>query len=114
MTYGSSHRMWESNVHTCENPSASARLASSITRAAGGVVWRTMPMSMRREINPTALQDVQICVCRSAGPGGAGVGADPELLVALGRRAERDPESAAVGLDLLDEAALREARRLPS
>src|SRR5262245_32674612 len=50
MTYGSCHRMCESNVHTCENPSASARLASSITRADGGVVWRTTPISMGRDI----------------------------------------------------------------
>ena len=33
MTYGSSHRMCESNVHTYSNPYASARLARSITRA---------------------------------------------------------------------------------
>ena len=42
MTYGSSHRMWESNVQTCVNPSDSARLARSMTRAAGGVVCRTI------------------------------------------------------------------------
>src|SRR3954464_6069944 len=66
MTYGSSQRMCESNVHTWENPSASARLASSITRAAGGVVWRTMPMSMGRDINPGALQPVQTGCLRCA------------------------------------------------
>src|SRR5680860_1100309 len=58
MTYGSSHRMWESNVQTWENPSASARLASSITRNAGGVVCSTIPMSMERHYR-CALQAVK-------------------------------------------------------
>ncbi len=48
MTYGSSHRMCESNVHTWLNPYVSARFARSITRAAGGVVCRTSPICMVR------------------------------------------------------------------
>ena len=44
--YGSCHRMWLSNVHTWLNPYVSARFARSTTRALGGVVCRTTPMSM--------------------------------------------------------------------
>src|SRR3954452_19680385 len=54
MTYGSSHRMCESNVHTYSNPYASARLASSITRRAGGVHCSTTPNFMARTWERTA------------------------------------------------------------
>src|SRR5262249_22104328 len=40
ITNGSSHSRWESNVHTFEKPYVSALRANSITRAAGGLVWR--------------------------------------------------------------------------
>ena len=44
MTYGSSHRMCESNVHTYSNPYVSARLASSIDpRAPAACICRTTP-----------------------------------------------------------------------
>src|SRR5918998_729096 len=46
MTNGSSHRRWESNVQACVKPYASARLARSITLAAGGSVCRTTPKSI--------------------------------------------------------------------
>ena len=72
MTYGSSHRMWESNVHTCENPSASARLASSTTRAAGGVVCSTTPISMWRDITDTLYKtyrpDLRVTHCSHGQP----------------------------------------------
>ena len=45
MTYGSSHKMWESNVQTWVNPYASARLASDNARR-GGVVCNTTPKSI--------------------------------------------------------------------
>src|SRR4029453_6803402 len=45
MTYGSSHSRCESNVHTARKPRSSACLASSITRAAGGVACSTTPNS---------------------------------------------------------------------
>ncbi len=47
MTYGSCHRMCESNVHTWLHPYISALRAKSIARAEGGVVCSTTPMSMR-------------------------------------------------------------------
>ena len=46
MTNGSSHSRWESNVHACEKPYVSAFLHRSMTRAAGGSVWRTTPKSI--------------------------------------------------------------------
>src|SRR6185312_11790293 len=45
MTYGSSQSRCESNVHTARKPRCSACLASSITRAAGGVACSTTPKS---------------------------------------------------------------------
>ena len=46
ITYGSCHKMWLSNVQTWEKPNMSAFLARSITRADGGVVCNTTPMSI--------------------------------------------------------------------
>ena len=43
---GSCHSRWLSNVHTWLKPYVSAFFARSITRALGGVVCRTTPMSM--------------------------------------------------------------------
>jgi hypothetical protein len=40
--------MCESNVQTWLNPYVSARFARSITRAAGGVVCNTSPISIQR------------------------------------------------------------------
>ena len=45
MTNGSCHSTWESNTHTWVKPFASARLASSTTRPAGGLVCNTTPKS---------------------------------------------------------------------
>ena len=47
MTYGSSHKMCESNAQTWVKPYASARFARSTTRADGGVVCNTTPNSIR-------------------------------------------------------------------
>ena len=47
MTYGSCHRMCESNVQACVKPRRSARWVSSTTRLAGGSVWKVTPKSMR-------------------------------------------------------------------
>src|SRR5262245_38460950 len=44
--------MWLSNVHTWLNPYVSARTARSTTRALGGVVCRTTPMSMKEPPSP--------------------------------------------------------------
>src|SRR5947208_12418973 len=52
MTYGSCHRMCESNVHAWLKPSASARRVMSITRCAGGSVCRVTPMSMPLRLRP--------------------------------------------------------------
>ena len=49
MTNGSSHSRWESNVHTWLNPASSAWRASSTTRHAGGLVWRTTPKLPRSQ-----------------------------------------------------------------
>src|SRR5579875_4183633 len=46
MTNGSCHRTQESKVHTWLKPAASARLAVSTTRRAGGSVCSTTPMSI--------------------------------------------------------------------
>ena len=43
---GSCHKIWLSKVQTCVNPYVSAFFAKSITRALGGVVWSTTPMSI--------------------------------------------------------------------
>src|SRR5262245_333738 len=45
MTNGSCHRRWESKVQMWLNPNSSAWRASSTTREAGGLVWRTTPKS---------------------------------------------------------------------
>ena len=48
MTNGSSHSRWESNVHACEEAVTSRpSWHRSMTRAAGGSVWRTTPKSIR-------------------------------------------------------------------
>ena len=46
ITNGSSHSRWESNAHMFVKPYVSALRASSMTRAAGGLVWRTTPKFM--------------------------------------------------------------------
>ena len=46
MTYGSCHRTWLSKVYACVKPSASACLANSTTRHAGGSVCSTTPKSI--------------------------------------------------------------------
>src|SRR5215217_102725 len=45
MTNGSCHSRCESKVHTWLKPNSSAWRASSTTRHAGGLVWRTTPKS---------------------------------------------------------------------
>src|SRR4051812_46989972 len=45
MTNGSCHSRCESKVHTWLKPNSSAWRASSTTRQAGGLVWRTTPKS---------------------------------------------------------------------
>src|SRR5919198_274057 len=55
MGNGSSHRMWLSKVHTCVKPYVSAFVPRSTTRALGGVVCNTTPMSMRSPL-PVAVR----------------------------------------------------------
>src|SRR5215475_523788 len=70
MTYGSCHSRCESNVHTCENPAASACCASRTTSLAGGSSWKTTPMSISdqvlresaTQVSATALHAVQNAV----------------------------------------------------
>src|SRR5918997_6638607 len=46
MTYGSCHRICESKVQACVNPSRSALCANLTTRQAGGSVWKVTPKSI--------------------------------------------------------------------
>src|SRR4051794_3786996 len=78
MTNGSSQRRCESNVHTCENPRTSARLARSTTRHAGGLVWRTTPTCTSADLREPEVDG-----------GGRGVG--PALGDDLGAGVEVDP-----------------------
>ena len=56
MTYGSCQSRCESNVHTWLKPCASASLASCTVRAAGGLVCRTTPKSMRAALHDQVLR----------------------------------------------------------
>ena len=61
MTYGSCHRMCESNVHACVKPSPSARRVSSITRLAGGSVWNVTPKSTAQSAVAVAGERAPLC-----------------------------------------------------
>src|SRR5215213_9584694 len=61
--------MWLSNVHTWLNPYVSARLARSTTRADGGVVCNTSPISMASLAPKTALAPLSRCGWRRPASG---------------------------------------------